>query len=171
MLDWIRSDSRRTALFAIGGGALIVAIVVLVFVVFSGGDDDTAGTSVPTGETAGTGVESTTTTLIGFSPSGEVTFTVSASMSGSTLVVGVGDEVLASLPIEADGIDSWEIVEPPDHDILRLGGSFTFFPSEPGQGRATHDFSFTAVGPGETSLTLTLGDGPTVTINVQVTEA
>ena len=69
-----------------------------------------------------------------------------------------GDEVAPRLPLNGLQVPGWVLTLPPNPAVLRGGDDLRFFPSETGQGGAGYqEFSFSAVGPGRTSFTLTHG--------------
>lgn len=95
------------------------------------------------------------TTLAPLTP---ITFTLSVSDSGGVLQVRPGDEVVPRLPLTGIEDDGWLMTVSPNPAVLDGGDDLLFFPSEAGQGGvAYHEFSFIAVGPGRTTVTLTHG--------------
>lgn len=99
-----------------------------------------------------------------------ITFTLSVSDSGGVLQVRPGDEVVPRLPLTGIDDDGWVMTESPNPAVLGGGDDLLFFPSEVGQGGvAYHEFTFIAVGPGRTTVTLTHGFQQ-FTFTVQVTE-
>lgn len=87
-----------------------------------------------------------------------ITFTLSVSDSGNVLRLRPGDEVLPRLPVTGAGDEGWVMTVSPNPAVLAGGEGSLFFPSEPGQGGvAYHEFSFVAVAPGRTSVTLIHG--------------
>lgn len=99
--------------------------------------------------------ETTPTTPVQMTP---ITFTLSVSDSDKVLQIRPGDEVVARLPLTGIEDDGWVMTASPNAAVLGGGDDMRFFPSEAGQGGvAYHEFSFIALGPGRTSVTLTHG--------------
>lgn len=87
-----------------------------------------------------------------------ITFTLSIGDSGNALRVRPGDEVVARLPLTGYDDPGWVLTVAPNPVVLAGGADQRFFPSEIGQGGvAFHEFSFVAVGPGRTTVTLRHG--------------
>jgi len=87
-----------------------------------------------------------------------ITFELTVEDSGNVLRVRPGDEVVPRLPLTGLEDQGWLMTRPPNPSVLAEGDDLLFFPSEMGQGRVAYqEFSFTAVGPGETQVTLTHG--------------
>lgn len=99
-----------------------------------------------------------------------ITFTLSVNDSGGVLQVRPGDEVVPRLPLTGIDDDGWVMTVSPNPAVLGGGDDLLFFPSETGQGGvAYHEFTFIAVGPGRTTVTLTHGFQQ-FTFTVQVAE-
>jgi len=89
---------------------------------------------------------------------GPITFNLSVEDSGNVLRVRPGDEVVPRLPLNGYQDPGWVMTASPNPAVLGGGDDLLFFPSEIGQGGgAYHEFSFIAVGPGRTTVTLTHG--------------
>jgi len=87
-----------------------------------------------------------------------ITFELTVEDSGNALRVRPGDEVVPRLPLTGLEDDGWLMTVSPNPAVLAEGDDLLFFPSEIGQGRVAYqEFSFIAVGPGETRVTLTHG--------------
>jgi hypothetical protein len=87
-----------------------------------------------------------------------ITFGLSVDDTGNVLRVRPGDEVVPRLPLTGIEDDGWVMTVSPNPAVLGGGDDLLFFPSEAGQGGvAYHEFSFIAVGPGRTTVTLTHG--------------
>jgi hypothetical protein len=87
-----------------------------------------------------------------------ITFTLSVADSGNVLRLRPGDEVLPRLPLTGPRDEGWIMTVSPNPTVLAGGEGSLFFPSEPGQGGvAYHEFSFVAVAPGRTTVTLVHG--------------
>jgi hypothetical protein len=117
-----------------------------------------------------TGVATTTTQL----NSGSTTFAIYIHDTGKRLLVRPGDEVLVRLPLAGLDDADWLLVTPPDPSVLGGGDNLRFYPSEPDQGEAYHEFTFVAVGPGEATVSLRQGsassEAPTLSFTVEVVE-
>ena len=87
-----------------------------------------------------------------------ITFTLTVNDTGNLLRLRPGDEVIPRLPLTGYNDDGWVLTGAPNPAVLGGGDDMLFFPSEPDQGGvAYHEFSFIAVGPGRTSVTLAHG--------------
>jgi hypothetical protein len=95
-----------------------------------------------------------TTTTSALTP---IMFILTVDESGNLLRLGLGDEVVPRLPLTGYDDEGWVMTVPPNPAVLGGGDDMRFFPSEVDQGVAYHEFSFIAVGPGSTSVTLTHG--------------
>jgi hypothetical protein len=103
-------------------------------------------------------------------PPTPITFTLSVNDSGGVLQVRPGDEVVPRLPLTGIEDQGWMMTMSPNPAVLGGGDDLLFFPSETGQGGvAYHEFTFIAVGPGRTTVTLTHGFQQ-FTFTVQVAE-
>ncbi|MFH1330246.1 MAG: hypothetical protein ABIJ48_06325 [Actinomycetota bacterium] len=115
----------------------------------------------------GDGAGTVTTTVGDPTP---ITFNLTIADSGNVLRVRPGDEVVARLPLTGHQDVGWVVTVSPNPLVLGGGDDLRFFPSETDQGGvAYHEFSFVAVGPGRTTVTLTHGFQQ-FTFTVQVTE-
>lgn len=97
---------------------------------------------------AGCGGSTTTTSTGGLDP---VTFTVRRADDGRDLTLRVGDEFIVVVPLEEP---RWQPLGV-DRTVLDANGFFDVLPSDPEQAAATVEWSWTAVQPGETLVTLT----------------
>ena len=87
-----------------------------------------------------------------------ITFVLTVDDTGNLLQLRLGDEVVPRLPLTGYDDDGWVMTVSPNPAVLGGGDDMRFFPSEVDQGGvAYHEFSFIAVGPGRTSVTLTHG--------------
>jgi hypothetical protein len=87
-----------------------------------------------------------------------ITFNLTVNDSGNELRLRLGDEVVPRLPLTGYDDEGWVMTVSPNPAVLGGGDDMRFFPSEEDQGGvAYHEFSFIAVGPGRTSVTLTHG--------------
>ena len=112
-------------------GPILILLAIVLLVSACAGDDTTS-----------------TTTTIADSPA-EITFLLGIEDTSKRLLVRPGDTVIVRLPISGvDDLD-WYVVTPPDPSVLAGGDDQRFYPSEPDQGEAYHEFTFTATGPGE----------------------
>ena len=99
-----------------------------------------------------------------------ITFTLTIADSGNVLRVRPGDEVVPRLPLTGYQDDGWVVTVSPNPSVLGGGDDLRFFPSEVDQGGvAYHEFSYIAVGPGRTTVTLNHGFQQ-FTFTVQVAE-
>lgn len=115
----------------------------------------------------GDGAAPVTTTPDNSTP---ITFTLTIADSGNVLQVRPGDEVMPRLPLTGYQDNGWVMTVSPNPLVLGGGDDLRFFPSEVDQGGvAYHEFSFIAVGPGRTTVTLTHGFQQ-FTFTVQVAE-
>ena len=104
---------------------------------------------------AGADTDATTPTITA-NPA-EITFLLGIEDSAKRLLVRPGDTVIVRLPISGHGDPDWFVVTPPDPSVLSGGDNRRFYPSEPDQGDAYHEFTFTATGPGEAAIALFQG--------------
>jgi len=103
-------------------------------------------------------------------PLSPITYTLTISDGGNLLRLRPGDEVVPRLPLTGSGDAGWVLTGAPNPAVLGGGDDLRFFPSEVDEGGvAYHEFSFIAVGPGSTSVTLSHGLQQ-FTFTVQVTE-
>lgn len=140
----------------------MIAACAVLLAACSGGSGETTTTTVTTLPSE---VDTTTTTEVG-----PVTFTLTEADDGVNLVLRPGDEVVVRLRAGVDPSDQWSIISAPNSNILGGGDSMVFEPSEPG-GRVTRqEFTFIALKPGATSVTLGRGvtASPTFTMQVAV---
>jgi hypothetical protein len=116
----------------------------------------------------GGGEGTPTTTTAALTP---ITFILHVDDSGNLLQLRLGDEVIPQLPLTGYDDEGWVTTVSPNPAVLGGGANQRFFPSEVDQGGvAYHEFSFIAVGPGRTSVTLTHGFQQ-FTFTVQVAES
>ena len=100
-----------------------------------------------------------------------ITYTLTVDDTGNLLRLRPGDEVIPRLPLTSTDDAGWVLTESPNQAVLAGGDDLRFFPSEIGQGGAAyHEFSFIAVGPGRTTVTLTHGFQK-FTFTVQVSDS
>jgi hypothetical protein len=96
-----------------------------------------------------------TTTTSALTP---ITFNLTVNDSGNELRLRLGDEVIPRLPLTGYDDEGWVMTVSPNPAVLGGGDDMRFFPSGEDQGGvAYHEFSFIAVGPGRTGVTLTHG--------------
>jgi hypothetical protein len=91
-------------------------------------------------------------------PGDSITFNLGIDDSGKVLRLRSGDEVAPRLPLSGHDDPGWVLTVAPNPAVLGGGDDMMFFPSEVDEGGvAYHEFDFIAVGPGQTTVTLTHG--------------
>jgi hypothetical protein len=115
-----------------------------------------------------TGITTTTTPAT----PGNTTFALSADDTGKRLLVRPGDEIIIRLRIADSEDPDWTLAARPDPSVLGGGDNLRFYPSEPDQGDAFHEFTFIAVGPGEATVVLYQGlitsEAPSLNFTIEV---